>query len=86
VSAAQWNVFRSPQGADTGGHRSGLCLRGHHPYRLGVCRVSEVSKCSHTLQTPFTYREPVVYHIPYCKGVMNCIVLLFYKGALIMLA
>jgi len=57
-------IAAASQGADTGGHRSGLCLRGHHPYRLGVCRVSEVSKCTHTLQTPFTYREPfIIFHI-----------------------
>ncbi len=48
VSTAQWNDFRSPQGADTGGHRRRLCLCGHHPYCLGVCGVSEVSEHMHT--------------------------------------
>ncbi len=48
VSTAQWNDFRYPQGADTGGHRRRLCLCGHHPYCLGVCGVSEVSEHTHT--------------------------------------
>lgn len=57
VSAARGNVFKSPKGADTGGHRRRLCLCGHHPHRLGVCGVSEVSDththtdCKHLLST-----------------------------------
>lgn len=58
VSAAQWNVIKSPQGADSGGHRSGLCLRGHHPHRLGVCGVSEVSEYTHRLRHTFKGGEP----------------------------